>query len=151
MTFFDYPGESPATTVTESLLADASSQDWEDLLAVTRSRDLQVGELLFAPGSSDGALYLVLGGALEVLAPGRRDSWKRVGLVSTGMVLGELSFLDGQPATTLARATEPTRIAELSHEAYAELAGRRPELAALLAMDLGRILAGRLRAQEGAH
>ena len=151
MTFFDYPGEATATAASESLLADASSQDWDDLLAVTRTRELPVGDILFSPGSTDGALHLVLAGTLEVLAPGRRDSWKRVGVVRTGMVIGELSFLDGQPETTLARATEPARVAELTHEAYAELAARRPELAALLAMDLGRILAGRLRAQEGSR
>lgn len=149
MTFFDYPGEPTPVAAGESLLSDATRQDWDDLLAVTRPRELPVGDILFSPGSTDGALHLVVAGTLEVLAPARRGSWKRVGVVQTGMVIGELSFLDGRPASTLARALEPARVAELTHEAYAELAARRPELAALLAMDLGRILAGRLRALEG--
>lgn len=141
MTFFDYPGEA-APAVAEPFLADATPQDWDDLLAATTVRSLAVGEVL---GYAECALFLVRSGSLEVLTPTGRK-WKRVTTVGAGAVLGELGFLDGVPDATLARALQPSTVAELTHTGFAGLAAARPELAVLLAMDLGRILAGRLRA-----
>ena len=141
MTFFDYPGQEVATAPVEALLADASPDDWADLLAVTTLRTLAVGEVL---GYAECALFLVRTGSLEVLTPSGKK-WKRVTTAGPGAVLGELGFLDGVPDPTLARALAPSTVAELTHDAFASLAASRPELAVLLAMDLGRILAGRLR------
>jgi SulP family sulfate permease len=147
VSFFDYPGTEPdgTTAQTSGLLDDASAADWADVRAAMTTRDLRDGEILFAPGDGQGALCLVLSGVLEVLAPAARGAWKPVASVGAGSVLGELAFLDGGPHPTLARAAGTASVAELSHDGFSALAARRPDLAVLLAMDLGRILAGRLR------
>ena len=142
MTFFDYPGEATAAPAATVFLEDATPKDWDDLLAATTVRTLSAGEVL---GYAECALFLVRSGSLEVITP-QGKKWKRVTTVGSGAVLGELGFLDGVPDPTLARALEPSTVAELTHTGFAGLAADRPELAVLLAMDLGRILAGRLRA-----
>jgi CRP/FNR family cyclic AMP-dependent transcriptional regulator len=150
MTFFDYPtsdddGHQQPDT---SLLADASDRDWADLLRSTVPRHLAVGETLFSPGATERSLYLVVEGALEVLVLAPRGRWRRAATVGVGNVIGEQSFMDGGPRTTLARALGPASVAELSHQAFTDLAATRPDLALLLAMDLGRIVAQRLRSLE---
>ncbi|MGB8652114.1 MAG: cyclic nucleotide-binding domain-containing protein, partial [Mycobacteriales bacterium] len=107
-----------------------------------------VGETLFSPGAEERSLYLVVEGELEVLVPAARGRWRRVATVGAGSAIGELSFMDGGPQSTLARALSPLAVAELSHQAFTQLAVSRPDLALLLAMDLGRLVAQRLRSLE---
>jgi CRP/FNR family transcriptional regulator, cyclic AMP receptor protein len=146
MTFFDYPGvdDEPSIT-TDYLLPDASQRDWDALLQVTVIRSLVAGETLIASGAADRSLYIVVDGALEVLLAGARGRWRQIARVNAGSVIGELSFFDGEARSALVRALTPVRVAELRPDEFADLAISRPDLALMVAMDLGRVLAQRLR------
>ena len=152
MTFFDYPtGEStPPDERGDYLLPGASEADWADLLCFATTHHVAAGETLIAPGSLGRSLYLVADGVLEVMLPTPHGRWHRVGTVGTGSLLGELAFLDGQVRSALVRATTPVTVSELTFEDFSDLATERPDLALLVAMDLGRILAGRVRRHEAA-
>lgn len=155
MTFFDYPTEHPAGAAAAAdssagsnapyLLPGADERDWSDLLQVTTARHLGDGETLIEPGAADRSLYLVVEGRLEVLEPASRRRWRVVAVVGAGNVIGELSFFDGDGRSALVRAVGEAAVAELSPESLALLGRTRPDLALSVAMDLGRILAQRLR------
>jgi CRP/FNR family transcriptional regulator, cyclic AMP receptor protein len=153
MTFFDYPTDETAETGSpeagsDSLLPDASAAEWSDLLRFATTRHLAAGETLITLGDSDRSLHLVMEGTLEVLQPARRGRWRRVRTVESGSVLGELTFFDSDERSAAVRAVTPATVAQLSYDEFNDLASTRPDLALLVAMDLGRILANRLRRLE---
>lgn len=149
MSFFDYPNQPPASSGTaELLLADASDEEWATLLRHTSHRRFNPGDEVVTAGAPDQSLYLVLEGQLEVLAEQGRRRYRRIAVVSAGSVIGELSFFDGGARSALVRAVTPAVLAELSRAEFDSLAAADPVLARRLLFDLGRILAGRLRAAQ---
>jgi CRP/FNR family transcriptional regulator, cyclic AMP receptor protein len=150
MTFFDYPTDetAPSTAASDSLLPEASATEWSDLLRFATTRRLVAGETLINLGDADRTLHLVMEGTLEVLQPTRRGRWRRVRTVASGSVLGELAFFDGDPRSAAVRALTPATVAQLGFNEFGDLASTRADLALLVAMDLGRILANRLRRSE---
>ena len=150
MSFFDYPNESPASSGNDGLLlADASDEEWKTLLAHTRNRRFNPGDAILTAGASDQSLYLVLEGQLDVLAEHGRRGYRRLASVGAGSVIGELSFFDGGGRSALVRAVTPAVLAEMSRSEFDALAAASPDLARRLLLDLGRILAQRLRAVQG--
>jgi CRP-like cAMP-binding protein len=148
MTFFDYPSGDVATDAArQAFWPDAPEQDWSDLLRAATIRKLATGETLIAPESADRSLYIVVDGQLEIMAPSGRK-WKRVELVGPGNVVGELAFLDPTPRAVLVRSLAESSAAEVSQAAFATLARTRPDLALALALDVGRIVAVRLRVAQ---
>jgi CRP-like cAMP-binding protein len=96
-------------------------------------------------GERERSLFLVLEGELEVLADQGRRRQRRIAAIAAGSVLGELSFFDGGARSATVRTTTPALLAELSPTEFDALAAANPELAKRLLLDLGRILAQRLR------
>lgn len=82
-------------------------------------------------------------GRLEVLAPGRVSR-----VVEAPATVGELAFLDGRPRAAGVRALTHGEAQRLSFEAFEALSAREPRLARDLLLDLGRIVATRLRALD---
>ena len=151
MTFFDYPideSDAAPTLAPDSLLPHASENDWADLLRFFTIRHLEPGEALVSLGESDRSLFLVMDGTLDVLQPTRHGRWRRVSTVVSGSVLGELAFFDREERSATVRALTSTSVARMTADEFADLADSRPDLALLIAMDLGRILANRLRRKE---
>jgi CRP/FNR family cyclic AMP-dependent transcriptional regulator len=150
VTFFDYPTGSEGVPEADAqvLQPDAPEPDWAALLSMATMRRVAAGETLISPGAGDRSLYLVLEGQLEVLVPASRRKWRQVSTVGSGGIIGELSFFDGVVASELVRTLTPAAVARFSHEDFAALSRTRPEVALSVAMDLGRLLAQRLRQSQ---
>jgi CRP/FNR family transcriptional regulator, cyclic AMP receptor protein len=150
VSFFDYPGEPPATRDTARLLADATDQEWALVLKHTRYRRFAPGDTVVEAGANEQSLFLVLEGELEVLVPHGRRGHRRIASVAAGSVIGELSFFDGAARSALVRAVTPALLAELTPADFELLAVASPALARRLLFDLGRVLAQRVRAAQEA-
>jgi CRP-like cAMP-binding protein len=140
--FFDYPGETVATETGADeaiLLPDLDEDGWERLIAHTQARRFAQGETVIPAGSQDRSLYIVADGVLELDAPAGAVTLR------SGAVLGELSFFDGRPHDHAVRAHTDVDLLMLSEEAFEVLTAREPALARAVLLDLGRILALRLR------
>jgi len=145
---FDYPGgEHQPTATQEYLLREGSDQDWATLNRYTHSRRFHAGEVVISQGDSDRALYIVTDGVLEAVLPGRKG-FRRLSTFEAGSVIGELSFFDGGPRSALVRALTDAELAMLTVDSFNALGSAHPALARTLLFDLGRILAGRLRAVQ---
>jgi CRP-like cAMP-binding protein len=145
---FDYPsGEGQPAQNQDYLLPHGSDNDWATLNKYTRNRRFKAGETVIGQGESDRALYLVIEGVLEAVLPARKG-FRRLSTFETGSVIGELSFFDGQPRSAVVRALTDAELAMLSLSSFESLAAANPGLARLILFDLGRILAGRLRAAQ---
>ena len=152
MSFFDYPTAGPeAPPPTQVLLADASETDWATLLDFTQAKRFGAGQEVLRPGGGGRSLYLLLEGTLEVVTPPTRFGRRRpLGRIEAGSVVGEVSFFDGEPRSAGVRALTPVALAELTPDGFDGLVSNHPALARRLLLDLGRILAGRLRRAEAA-
>jgi CRP/FNR family transcriptional regulator, cyclic AMP receptor protein len=140
--FFNYPtltGEEPVEDA--ALLAGSSEEDWDTLLAYTETRRLHPGDWLTREGEHDRALYVLSDGRLEAIVPGRASR-----VIEAPATVGELAFLDGRPRAAGLRALTHGEAQRLSYEAFEALSAREPRLARDLLLDLGRIVAARLRA-----
>ena len=142
--FFTYPtlvGDRPAPEA--GLLATRTQGDWDVLLAYTDTRRMRPGDWLIREGEIDRALYVLSDGRLEAILPGRAGR-----VIEAPATVGELAFLDGRPRTAGLRALTHGEAQRLSYDAFEALSAREPRLARDLLLDLGRIVAARLRALE---
>ncbi len=148
--FFDYPS-SEGHEHHEGLvfLGDCSDEDWQVIRDHSETRRCPAGDTVIAPGEGDRALYIVAEGTLDVLLRrGRRGRSHRVASLGPGSVFGELSFFDGRPRSALVRAMTDVHLLRLSFGAFEVLSAKDPVLARSILLDLGRILAARLRKTE---
>jgi CRP-like cAMP-binding protein len=140
--FFDYPGEAAAPRPAEEAIAflpDLDEAGWNQLIAYTEARRYARGETVIASGAHDRSLYIVADGSLAAAGPGGGATLEQ------GAVFGEIAFFDGLPHDVAIRALTEADLLVLSEEAFAVLAARDPALARTVLLDLGRILALRLR------
>jgi CRP-like cAMP-binding protein len=97
-------------------------------------------------GVADRALYLLADGRLEIVRPGGRAALATLEAPAT---LGEAGFLDGRPRTVALRALGHGEMERLSWEALEALGARDPQFARDILVDVGRVLAARVRAGGG--
>jgi CRP-like cAMP-binding protein len=146
MELFNYPStiaeqQSPPEV---TLLADLSKDEWGKLLNLVESRRFHDGEKLIEAGDEDGSIYILIKGAVDVVA--ERDGSEIVlATVSEGSVFGEIAFFDGSPRSASVRARSDGSAVKISREKVEELAMWEPKIARKLLFDLGSILAVRLR------
>jgi CRP-like cAMP-binding protein len=140
--FFTYPtGSSEPNEETRGFLDGASDAEWETLLTYVQTRNVRPGETVFSEGDLDRALYLIAVGRLE------QSTERNPRVVVDGPApLNELAFLDGGRCATTARALTDGELLRLSYDAFESLAAREPVLARRVLLDLGRMVAARLRA-----
>jgi CRP-like cAMP-binding protein len=142
--FFSYPAEGAEERDPLVFLGDRPEDDWSRLLGHTEVRRFSAGETMISAGEVDRALYIVAEGRLEILLPGV-DGDINFGSIGPGSVVGEIAFLDAGPRSATIRAVSDGELLRLSFEAYEVLAARYPDLGRAILLDLGRILAARLR------
>ena len=146
--FFSY---SPAGKVVETaraavplraLLADLSSQDWEQFIAYAARRRYPAGAVIVQAGDPEAALHFIASGQVDV-TPLQGPATRR----GEGEAFGLLSFLDGAPSEVTASATTdgPAELLRLTPDTLQQLAAWQPRIAMVLLRDLGANLATRLR------
>jgi CRP-like cAMP-binding protein len=147
--FFNYPTEEEQPRTTEQLLflPNRSRHDWGKLLAHTQTYRFSKGDYVLGQGETERAFYLVTFGQFEEVMPTEGGTQQRIGILESGSVIGEQSFLDGQPQPSDVRALTDGEIARLNLESFEVLAAREAELARAILFDLGRIVSMRLRQQ----
>lgn len=91
-------------------------------------RDLQPGEVLVKEGKSDNHLYVIDNGAVGVVR--NAGTTERVTLLTltTGDLVGELSFIDDTPHYASLVSIGPTRVFGLERQKLEALLGVQPEI-----------------------
>jgi CRP-like cAMP-binding protein len=127
------------------LLAQSlSAEEIDRLLAALERRDAADGEVLLRAGVRSSWAFLLLDGAIRVILE-PDDSRLDAGVLEPGCWLGEVSLLDGGPATATAIATTPTKLLVLRREALASLWRDDPKVAATLVRAMSMAMATRIR------
>lgn len=111
------------------------------LLAVTTTKRLRDGEVLFRKGDSGRQLYGVVEGRLKIYASGGDGKEVVFGLSDPGEVIGEIALLDSQPRSANVIAVAPTELLVLDRRDFLPFLERHPKVA----IELAETLAARLR------
>jgi CRP/FNR family cyclic AMP-dependent transcriptional regulator len=147
--FFDYPGVEGRSVASDDLPvlgADWTAERWALLLSYSEHLRVRRGEHLMRIGGVEQALYIVEAGTFDVVVPVRAG--QRRFAVGEGTVLGEVAFFDGRPRSADVVATADAEVRRLSLADVEIMSTRHPDLGRALLLDLGRILAHRLRRAE---
>jgi CRP/FNR family cyclic AMP-dependent transcriptional regulator len=137
--YFAYPTEETADAAAEfAFLPRRPAQDWERIARHAERLRFDAGDLLVRRGDHDRSFYIVLSGRLEALTSSPAP-------IESGSVFGEMAFLDGRPRSADVRAVAPGEALRLTYESFETLAARHAELGRAILLDLGKIVAARLR------
>jgi CRP-like cAMP-binding protein len=127
-----------------ALATDLNAKDADALLAALVEREVAPEVELLSEGEDSSALFFILEGDLKLFV-GERGKRSEVGRLGPGAVLGEVSFLDGEPTTATVTAASPIHLLALERPAFEALAAREPRAAAALLRGLCRVLAAHVR------
>jgi CRP/FNR family transcriptional regulator, cyclic AMP receptor protein len=144
--FFPYPvpsgDEGPDELV---FMPGRTPEQWDRLLAFVERRPFRAREEVIRRGEIDRALYIVIAGELQARLHEGRAGQGTALPVPAGSVIGEIGFFDGKARTATVTAVSDGELLRLSFDSFQRLATSEPELARAMLLDLGRILAVRLR------
>ena len=121
------------------------SEEVEVLLTHLTERQFAIGEIALREGDNTDTAYLVWDGRL-VVTVGSGAEATEVGRCGPGVLLGEISFIDGGPATATVSAAESTRVMCITAAALDELRRSHPRIATSVLRAVCRQLATRVRA-----
>ena len=123
-------------------MPEATASDWALVFTHAEVRRIGAGLALVQAGEQDRALYLLTEGTVGVRLPRDEGAFKTIDAPS---VLGELAFFDGRPRSATLEAVTDVEAVRIDSAAFQRLSEEAPELAHDMLVDLGRILALRLR------
>ncbi|MGA7936492.1 MAG: cyclic nucleotide-binding domain-containing protein [Kovacikia sp.] len=90
------------------LLAELSDRDFNWWVRVGKQKRIPKGTILIEEGQPIDALYLVLDGNLSVTA--KVLEGKEIATLSSGEIVGEISFVDARPPSATVKAIEDTTV-----------------------------------------
>ncbi|MBD2230304.1 cyclic nucleotide-binding domain-containing protein [Phormidium tenue] len=94
------------------ILGVLEDEDVDWLIDAGQRRELQPGEVLIREGAACDDIFLILNGSLEVSVVAMGD--QPIAQLATGEVVGEMSFVDGQPPSATVTALEPGIVLAIS-------------------------------------
>jgi len=117
----------------------------EMLAALAREESHRVGDVIFAEGSSGGALYLILEGKVRISRQVSGMGEEALAVLGAGEAFGEMSLVDDSPRSADARVHERCRLLVVEKDALEDLLFLHKDLGYEILWNFVRILSERLR------
>ena len=125
------------------LLAAINDRDFEWLLKIGRRTPVSAGEALITEGHRIEALYVVLQGTFAILTKATGD--QEIAHISTGEVLGEISFVDARPPSATVKAVEDSLVWVIPRTMLVHKLAQDPIFASHFYQAIATFLSERLR------
>lgn len=140
--------DRPALTLAQTLLGAGLEDDELSLLSSRMvERRIAKGEFVFRRGDPGDAMYVSLRGPIGIWLPaGDSGPGRRMVTYAPGVAFGEIGLLQGRPRSADAIAEDDAIVLELDRAAYERIRAEHPALLAKLLLNLGLLLASRVRA-----
>ena len=129
------------------LLSELTSEDLDWLFAAGQEQQVKADAEIIVEGQYPDALVFVLQGLLGIRSEALGDSVLQHR--GPGEILGEMSLLEGKPASATVWAVEDSLLLTLPVDVLRRELDENPHLAARFYWALGRIVSGRLRDSMG--
>lgn len=128
-----------------AFFSDVTEEERAALSNYVERQTVAIDQQLFCQGDASDALFVVLSGAIKVVAKIADEVEKPLVVVRAGQVLGELSLITGEPRNGTATALEATELCVLQRDAFYALAEAHPALGEKLLQRLLKTVAQRLQ------
>ncbi len=142
--------ERPALRLEQTLLGSGLQADEMQVLALAMvERRIARGEAVFRRGEPGDAMYVSLRGQIGIWLPageGGAARARRMISYAPGVAFGEMGLLQGRSRSADAIAEDDAVVLELPRAAYERIAREHPALLSKMLLNLGLLLASRVRA-----
>lgn len=119
----------PAELVLQSVLGPELSEESAGKLAdLMQTRSVADGDFLITEGVADHSLHVLLSGKLEVVKQTGAGETASLGILRDGDLVGELSFVDGEPHSVGLRALTDCQVLSLERSAFETIVESDPKL-----------------------
>ncbi len=143
----DAAGDS-AVESNRAILGSLRDADCDQLISLAARRKYQAGAHIIKAQDTDRAIYFIVSGSVEIVAPEPGALSSKLATLSEGGVFGIVSFLDGAPRGSNVIAKGPVEVLMVSKDIFEQLAAWQPRIAIALLSDIGANVAMRLRKHE---
>ncbi len=128
-------------------LSNLSGDDWRTLQTFTERMHFNKGDVVIPEGSVHRRmLYILEKGVFEVLQDTSQiHTMRQISVLAPVTIVGEQSFVDGEPQTVTIAALEDCEALILSQKKFQKMMTTQPGLALALLMDVARIISLRQR------
>lgn len=103
------------------------------------------GDDIFSQGDKASALFVIRYGSVRIYQTSEENDKIEVALLGTGSHFGEMAFIDHEPRSASAVASEKTEVVRLDYEKLKEVLNKNPLIAVKFYESLTHFLCGRLR------
>ena len=143
--FMDTTPAAPAAADAASVvfLGGLADEEWALVVERCERRLFVAGEVVVRAGDVDRSLLILVAGALGIELDADDD--EPFDVIRSPSVVGEVAFFDGLPRSGTLRGIEPGELLRLDFADFEALAAEAPHIGQAILLDLGRILAVRLR------
>lgn len=124
------------------LFAEVSLAELKSLYHLCEIKNVAAGEPVIKAGAPADALCVVLGGQLQVRAPGGSAA---ISVVEPGQYVGEMSFVDDGAAAVDVVAAVPSRLLRLEKHGFRQVLQAQDALAVRIYRAINQVLTARLR------
>ena len=128
-----------------SLFRHCTDEDISFLEHELQRRRYDSGQSVIRAGDTADEMFVVMSGTVEVQIHTEDGSRKRVDVLTAGMTVGEMAFLDGSPRSADVVAMEPVECLVLAKAWFDSLNERRPTLKITLLQEMTLEISARLR------
>jgi amino acid adenylation domain-containing protein/non-ribosomal peptide synthase protein (TIGR01720 family) len=128
------------------VLDQLTAAQWRVLLEHLDVLTVRAGDAIVREREATRELYIIAEGEFEVTVETRDRGRERLRVIGPNTILGEISFVDGEPRTATVSALSEGLVYRLTPDGFTRLQSDAPELASLLMLLLAQILAARTRA-----
>lgn len=143
--------EERAGLIDGTLWADGLAwAEIEAMASYVRVFTAEPGVELFAEGDRAGRLWIVVKGSVHIEKADSERRRKVIATVGPGRTLGEMSLVDGEPASASAVAASAVTVLMITRTSFEEMVQKPPHLGVKLLQKIARLLSQRLRQTSGA-
>jgi glutaminase len=128
-----------------SLFRNCTDDDIAFLEQELQRRRYANGQPIIRTADRADEMFVVLSGTVEVQVHSEDESRKRVDVLTAGMTVGEMAFLDGSPRSADVVAMEPVECLVLPKAWFDSLNEKRPSLKITLLQEMTLEISARLR------
>lgn len=122
-----------------------SPAELELVAEMSRPRKFSSGEVVFEEGELGDALFVVAGGAVEVLRKNELGELRVIETLEAPEFFGEMSLIDKEQRSATVRARADTVLLQLTAENFAAFRKHHRDGFTFVVMNIARVLSARLR------
>lgn len=129
----------------KELFFGLSDNQLESLVNIARQQLYSDGQVIFSEGDMGDALLIIESGSVDLYKKDAKGAELKIGTLSAGAVLGEMTLINIERRSATAKAAGQTVAIHLTNKALSELFHKDRELFIVLLINITRILSKRLR------